>query len=72
MYNGSIWLNSFWSKLSGYLFPHKEKEWFDYTVVNMDKYVKSNTNVLILVSLDKEEIDCFCKEQEGEKVILRE
>ena len=49
------------------------EEWFGYKVIGMDEFVKSNTNVLILASLDKEEIDCFCKEQEGLKlVILRE
>ena len=47
--------------------------WFGYTVVKMDEFVKSNTNVLILASFDKEEIDGFCKEQEDVKfVVLRE
>ena len=49
----------------------KEGEvWFGYTVVKMDEFVKSNTNVLILASFDKEEIDGFCKEQENIKVVV--
>ncbi|MBT3879456.1 MAG: winged helix-turn-helix transcriptional regulator [Candidatus Scalindua sp.] len=44
--------------------------WFGYTVVKMDEFVKSNTNVLILASFDKEEIDGFCKEQENVKVVV--
>ncbi len=43
--------------------------WFGNTVVNMDELVKSNTIVLILAFLYKEEIDCFCKEQENIKVL---
>ena len=52
----------------------KEGEvWFGYTVVKMDEFVKSSTNVLILASFDKEKIDGFCKEQENVKVVaLRE
>ena len=47
--------------------------WFGYTIVNMDEFLKSNANVLILSSFDKEEIDGFCKEQENVKVVaLRE
>ena len=50
---------------------NKEGEvWFGYTVVKMDEFVKSNTNVLILASFDKEEIDGFCKEQENVKVVV--
>ena len=48
----------------------KGKEWFGYTIVNMDEFLKSNTNVLILASFDKEEIDNFYKEQENVKVVL--
>ena len=44
--------------------------WFGYTVVKMDEFVKSNTNVLILASFDEEEIDGFCKEQENVKVVV--
>ena len=53
---------------------NKEGEvWFGYTVVKMDKFIMSNTDVLILASFDKEEIDGFCKEQEDVKfVVLRE
>mgnify|MGYP006432059783 FL=1 len=48
---------------------NKEGEvWFGYTVVKMDKFIMSNTDVLILASFDKEEIDGFCKEQEQEEV----
>ena len=50
---------------------NKEGEmWFGYTVVKMDEFVKSSTNVLILASFNKEEIDGFCKEQENVKVVL--
>lgn len=45
------------------------KEWFGYTIVNMDEFLKSGTNILILASFDEEEIDSFCKEQEGVKVV---
>ena len=49
----------------------KEGEvWFGYTVVKMDKFIMSNTDVLILASFDKEEIDGFCKEQENIKVVV--
>ena len=48
---------------------NKEGEvWFGYTVVKMDKFIMSNTDVLILASFDKEVIDGFCKEQEQEEV----
>ena len=51
----------------------KGEEWFGYKVINMDEFLKSNTNVLILASFNKNEIDGFCIEQEGVKVIaLRE
>ncbi|MBZ0109619.1 MAG: winged helix-turn-helix transcriptional regulator [Candidatus Scalindua rubra] len=46
------------------------KDWFGYKVINIDQFVKSNTSVLILASFAKEEIDCFCKEQEGVKVVV--
>ncbi len=46
------------------------KEWFGYKVIGIDQFVKSNTSILILASFDKEEIDCFCKEQEGVKVVV--
>ncbi len=51
----------------------KGKEWFGYTIVSMDEFLKFGTEVLILTSFDKEEIDSFCKEQEGIRVVaLRE
>jgi DNA-binding MarR family transcriptional regulator len=61
-------------KLAHVVDDNKEGEvWFGYTVVKMDEFVKSSTNVLILASFDKEEIDGFCKEQENVKVVtLRE
>jgi DNA-binding MarR family transcriptional regulator len=50
---------------------NKEGEvWFGYTVVNMNEFVKSNTNVLIIASFDKEEIADFYKEHENVKVVV--
>ncbi len=47
--------------------------WFGYTIVNMDEFLKSNANVLILASFDKKEIDTFYKAQENVRVVtLRE
>ena len=47
--------------------------WFGYTIVNMDGFIKSNANVLILASFDKKEIDNFYKAQENVRVVtLRE
>ena len=43
---------------------------FGYTVVNMNEFVKSNTNVLIIASFDKEEIADFYKEHENVKVVV--
>ena len=49
------------------------KEWFGYTIVNTDQFLKFGTNILILATFDKEEIDSFCKEQKGIRVVtLRE
>ncbi|OHB50910.1 MAG: hypothetical protein A2106_02280 [Planctomycetes bacterium GWF2_40_8] len=49
---------------------NKEGEvWFGYTIVNMDEFLKSGANIIILASFDKKEIDSFCKEQEGVKVV---
>ena len=47
------------------------KEWFGYKVIGIDEFVnlESNSNILILASFDKDEIDGFCKEQEGVKVV---
>ncbi len=45
------------------------KEWFGYKIVNMNEFLKSGTNILILASFDEKEIDSFCKEQEGVKVV---
>ncbi|MFV1975687.1 MAG: winged helix-turn-helix transcriptional regulator [Candidatus Scalindua sp.] len=43
--------------------------WFGYTIVNMDEFLQSNANVLILASFDKKEIDTFYKAQENVRVI---
>jgi len=47
------------------------KEWFGYKVIGIDEFVKleSNSNILILASFDEKEIDSFCKELEGVKVV---
>lgn len=45
------------------------EEWFGYKVINMNEFLKSGTNILILASFDKKKIDSFCKEQEGVKVV---
>jgi DNA-binding MarR family transcriptional regulator len=44
--------------------------WFGYKIVNMDEFLQSNANVLILASFDKKEIDGFCKEQENINVVV--
>ncbi len=49
------------------------EEWFGYKVINMDEFLKSNTSVLILASINKDEIEVFCKEQGKVKIVaLRE
>lgn len=49
---------------------NKEGEvWFGYTIVNMDEFLKSNANIIILASFNEKEIDSFCKEQEDIKVV---
>ncbi len=49
------------------------EEWFGYKVIDMDEFLKSNNNVLILASFNKDEIEAFYKEQEEVKVVaLRE
>lgn len=61
-------------ELTSVVDDNKEGEvWFGYTVVNMNEFLKSGANILILASFDKEKIDVFCKEQEDIKVVaLRE
>ena len=50
---------------------NKEGEvWFGYTIVNMDEFLKSGANIIILASFGEKEIDSFCKEQEGVKVVV--
>ena len=44
--------------------------WFGYTIVNMDEFLQSHANVLILASFDKKEIDNFYKEQKNVKVVM--
>lgn len=46
------------------------KEWFGYKVIDMNEFLQSGTNILILASFDEKEIDSFCKEQEGVKVVV--
>jgi DNA-binding MarR family transcriptional regulator len=46
------------------------EEWFGYKIVNMNEFLKSGANILILASFDEKEIDGFCKEQEGVKVVV--
>ncbi|MFQ5964416.1 MAG: winged helix-turn-helix transcriptional regulator [Candidatus Scalinduaceae bacterium] len=51
----------------------KGEEWFGYTIVGMDEFLKSNKNILILASFNKDEIEVFRRKQEKVKVIaLRE
>lgn len=57
-------------ELTSVVDDNKEGEvWFGYTIVNMDEFLKSGANILILASFDKEKIDVFCKEQEDIKVV---
>ncbi len=50
-----------------------ERSWFGYKVIDMDDFFENNAKVLILASFNKDEIDSFCKEQEGIRVVtLRE
>lgn len=46
------------------------KEWFGYKVIDMNEFLQSGANILILASFDEKEIDSFCKEQEGVKVVV--
>ncbi len=49
------------------------EEWFGYKVIDMDEFLKSNNNVLILASFNEDEIEVFCKEQGKVKIVaLRE
>ena len=47
----------------------KGEEWFGYTVVDIDEFLASGTDILIHASFDKNEIDSFCIEQEDVKVV---
>ena len=47
----------------------KGEEWFGYTVVDMDEFLASGTDILIHASFDKNEIDSFCIEREDVKVV---
>ncbi len=50
-----------------------ERSWFGYKVIDMDDFFENNAKVLILASFNKDEIDSFCKVQEGIRVVtLRE
>ncbi len=46
------------------------EEWFGYKVIDMDEFLKSNNNVLILASFNEDKIEVFCKEQEEVKVVV--
>ena len=51
----------------------KGKEWFGYKIIDTDEFLKSSTSVLILASINQDEIEAFCKEQEKVKIVaLRE
>lgn len=51
----------------------KGKEWFGYKIIDTDEFLKSSTSVLILASINQDEIEAFYKEQEEVKVVaLRE
>jgi DNA-binding MarR family transcriptional regulator len=51
----------------------KGKEWFGYKIIDTDEFLKSSTSVLILASINKDEIEAFYKEQGKVKVVaLRE
>ena len=45
------------------------KEWFGYTIVNMDDFSASGADILIYASFDKNEIDSFSKVQENIKIV---
>ncbi len=47
----------------------KGKEWFGYEIIDTDEFLKSNTSVLILASINKDEIEAFYKEQEEIKIV---
>lgn len=51
----------------------KGEDWFGYKVINMDEFLKSNTDILILASFNNDEIEAFREEQvEINVVTLRE
>lgn len=51
----------------------KGEDWFGYKVIDMDEFLKSNTDILILASFNNDEIEAFREEQEEISVItLRE
>ncbi len=45
------------------------KEWFGYTVVNMEDFSACGADILIYASFDKNEIDHFSKAQENIKIV---
>lgn len=45
------------------------KEWFGYTIANMDDFSASGAEILIYASFDKKEIDSFIKVQENIKIV---
>ena len=46
------------------------EEWFGYKVIDMNTFLGSGKNVLILASFNKVEIDSFCENQEELKIVL--
>ena len=46
------------------------EEWFGYKVIGMEEFVKNKDSVLVFASFDQSEIDRFCKEYEGVKVVV--
>ena len=48
----------------------KGEEWFGYKIIDTDEFLKYNNSVLILASINKDEIEAFYKEQEEVKVVV--
>ena len=46
------------------------EKWFGYDVIGMEEFVKNKDSVLVFASFDQSEIDRFCKEYEGVKVVV--
>ena len=46
------------------------EEWFGYNVIGMEEFAENKDSILIFASFDQSEIDRFCKEYEGVKVVV--